>query len=142
RAASIADSRAVFAEQLRVTVQAYAQIGAFTNIVLQIPQQRTDPEGFLYRKSLPAILGGLSGRIEGTLDLPQHRRDQRFDEQVFSRTPGIRTFDAAPLLCPNSGTCLMFLNGRSLYFDPTHLSVVGADYVAPALDPMFTRIER
>jgi peptidoglycan/LPS O-acetylase OafA/YrhL len=142
RAASIGDSRAVFAEQLRATVQAYAQIGALTNIVLQVPQQRTDPEGFLYRKSLPAILGGLSGEIEGTLDLAQHRRDQRYDEQVFSHTSGIRTFDAAPLLCPNWGTCLMFVNGRSLYFDTSHLSVVGADYVAPALDPMFTRIER
>ena len=36
----------------------------------------------------------------------------------------------------------MFVNGRSLYFDTSHLSVVGADYVAPALDPIFTRIER
>jgi hypothetical protein len=142
RLASISESRAVFAEQLRATVQAYAQIGVSTNIVLQVPQQRTDPESFLYRKFLPGVLGGLSSQIEGTLDLAQHRRDQRYNEEVFARTPGIRSFDPAPRLCPNSATCLMFLNGRSLYFDTSHLSVVGADYVAPALDPMFARIER
>ena len=140
--ASIAASRAVFAEQLRATVQAYARIGAATDIVLQVPQQRTDPEGFLYRKSLPVMLGGLSGQIAGTLDLAQHRRDQRYAEEVFARTTGIRTFDPAPLLCRDSGTCLMFLDGRSLYYDTTHLSVVGAQYVAPALDPMFAHIGR
>jgi peptidoglycan/LPS O-acetylase OafA/YrhL len=142
RSASISASRAVFTEQLRATVQAYARIGVSTDIVLQVPQQRTDPESFLYRKFLPAVLGGLNGQIEGTLDLAQHRRDQRYNEEVFARTPGIRTFDLAPRLCPNAGTCLMFLNGRSLYFDTSHLSVVGADYVAPALDPLFARIAR
>ncbi len=138
---SIAASRAVFAEQLRATVQAYAQIGASTNVVLQVPQQRTDPEGFLYRRSLPAILGGQSG-AEGTLDLAQHRRDQHYDEQVFASAPEIRTFDVAPRLCLDSATCLMFMNGRSLYYDTSHLSVLGASYVAPALEPLFARIAR
>jgi peptidoglycan/LPS O-acetylase OafA/YrhL len=137
---SVAASRAVFAEQLRATAQAYAQIGASVNVVLQVPQQRTAPEGFLYRRSLPAILGGQSGAAEGTLDLAQHRRDQHYDEQVFADTPQVRTFDVAPRLCPDSGTCLMFMNGRSLYYDTSHLSVLGASYVAPALEPLFTRI--
>ena len=36
----------------------------------------------------------------------------------------------------------MFMNGRSLYYDTSHLSVLGASYVAPALEPLFTRIAR
>ena len=142
RATTVSASRAVFAEQLRATVKAYARIGVSVNIVLQVPQQRIDPEGFLYRKHLPAFLGGLSRRAEGTLDLAQHLRDQHYADDIFAQTRGIETFDTAPLLCPNGGACLMFLNGRSLYFDTSHLSVVGADYIAPALDPMFMRIER
>lgn len=60
--------------------------------------------------------------------------------EAFAGTPEIRTFDLAPMLCRNSGTCLMFVNGRPLYFDTSHLSVVGAYFVAPAFDPIFTLI--
>jgi peptidoglycan/LPS O-acetylase OafA/YrhL len=134
------DSRAVFAEQLRATIEAYAAIGATVNVVLQTPEQRSDPEGFLYRRALPAMLGGLGPGLEGTLDLAQHRRDQQFEDAVFARTPGIRTFDPAPRLCPDSGTCLLFLKGRPLYFDATHLSVAGSEYVAPVLEPLFSGI--
>jgi len=141
RTASVDTARAVFAEQLHATVQAYAQLGASVNIILPVPQQRTDPEGFLYRSTLPVILGGRRGSVEGTLDLAQHRRDQHYAAEIFARTPEIRTYDPAPALCPDSGTCLMFVSGRSLYFDPTHLSVVGAAYIVPALEPLFTRIE-
>lgn len=132
------NSRAVFAEQLRATIDAYAAIGATVNVVLQTPEQRSDPEGFLYRRALPAMLGGLKSGLEGTLDLAQHRRDQQFEDVVFAHTPGIRTFDPARRLCPNSATCLMFLNGRPLYFDATHLSVAGGEYVAPVLEPLFS----
>jgi peptidoglycan/LPS O-acetylase OafA/YrhL len=140
--ASIDAARAVFAEQLHATVQAYAQLGASVNIILPVPQQRTDPEGFLYRSALPVILGGRRGSVEGTLDLAEHRRDQRYAAEILARTPGIRMYDLAPALCPDSGTCLMFVDGRSLYFDSTHLSVFGAAHVAPALEPLFARIEQ
>lgn len=138
---AVSQSRAVFAEQLRATVQAYAQIGASINVVLQVPQQRLDPEGFLFRQSLPGFLGGLSKASRSTLDLAQHRRDQRYDEEAFAQLPAVHTFDPAPLLCPDSGACLMFANGRSLYFDAGHLSVDGASFVAPALEPLFALIE-
>jgi peptidoglycan/LPS O-acetylase OafA/YrhL len=140
RGISVSESRAAFAEQLRATVEAYGKIGADINVVLQAPLQRTDPEGFLFRRSLPTLLGGLTNRLDGTLDLAQHRRDQQYAERIFRQTSEIRTVDIAPVLCPNSSTCLMFMNGRPLYFDDNHLSVLGAQHVAGALDPIFERI--
>jgi peptidoglycan/LPS O-acetylase OafA/YrhL len=43
RSLSLAASRAVFLEQWRATKQAYDGIGATLDVVLQVPQQRTDP---------------------------------------------------------------------------------------------------
>ena len=86
-----------------------------------------------------------AGRAErpsrGTLDLAPHI-DKRYDEEALARTPELRTSQLALLLCPNSGTCLMFANVRSLHFDGSHLSVLRADYGAPALERIFTCIER
>jgi peptidoglycan/LPS O-acetylase OafA/YrhL len=140
RSISVAESRVVFAEQLRSTVKAYAQIGVSVYVVLQVPQQRLDPQSFIFRKSLPALLGGIDAKLTGTLDLSQHEQDQSFVDGVFRSAAGIQTFDPASLLCQDASTCLMFADGQSLYFDANHLNVDGAQRVAAALEPIFAMI--
>jgi peptidoglycan/LPS O-acetylase OafA/YrhL len=140
RSISVAESRAVFAEQLRSTVNVYAGIGVSVYVVLQVPQQRLDPQSFIFRKSLPAFLGGIDAKLTGTLDFAKHQQDQRFVDGVFDANAGIRTFDPASVLCPDASTCLMFAGGRSLYFDATHLNVDGAKYVSGALEPILATI--
>lgn len=140
RSISVAESRAVFAEQLRLTVKAYAEIGVSVYVVLQVPQQRLDPQSFIFRKSLPALLGGIDANLTGTLDLSQHEQDQAFVDGAFRSTAGIQTFDPAPLLCQGASTCLMFADGQSLYFDANHLNVGGAQRASAALEPIFATI--
>jgi peptidoglycan/LPS O-acetylase OafA/YrhL len=137
---SVGESRAVFSEQLRATVAAYRQIGATISVILQVPQQRVGPEALLYRRALPKLLGGVDSRSVGTLDLAQHRLDQRYAEAAFRNFPGLQVVDLSAMLCERAGTCVMFHGGQSLYFDDNHLSLLGAQYIEPELDPLFVRI--
>jgi hypothetical protein len=121
-------------------VSAYAEMGISVYVVLQVPLQRLDPQSFVFRKSLPPLLGGIDAKLTGTLDLSQHAQDQGFVDGVFQSTTGIRTFDPASVLCPNASTCLMFADGRSLYFDANHLNVDGAQRVSVTLEPIFATI--
>ncbi|MFP3458668.1 SGNH hydrolase domain-containing protein, partial [Psychrobacter sp. SIMBA_152] len=49
--------------------------------------------------------------------------------------------DPAPLLCNDEGLCRAELDGHSLYTDDNHLSEVGARFIAPALEPLFRRLQ-
>jgi hypothetical protein len=139
-AATITASRAVFAEQYRATVDAYTAIGASVYVVLQVPHQRMDPQSYVFRQTLPAFLGGIQDHSDGTLVLPEHRAAQQYADGVLESISQVHVFDPSTLLCPHGGSCLLFSEGKTLYYDNNHLSVTGAEFVSPALAPLFGRI--
>lgn len=139
-ATTLTGSRAVFAEQYRATVDAYTAIGASLYVVLQVPHQRMDPQSYVFRQTLPAFLGGIEDQSSGTLALPEHRAAQQYTDSVLESPSQVHVFDPSHLLCPHAGPCLLFREGKTLYYDNNHLSVTGAQFVSPALAPLFEKI--
>ena len=52
--------------------------------------------------------------------------------QLAASVPGVTYMDALPVICPN-GACSAYLDGKPLYFDPGHLSMVGSQDVGRAI---------
>ena len=67
--------------------------------------------------------------------LAQHG-DMERDVRAIAQRSGLKVVDPKDTLCP-ADSCLFKADDRSLYFDDSHLSVYGALYVAPALEPCF-----
>ena len=67
--------------------------------------------------------------------LAQHR-DMEDDLRVIAQRGGLRVVDPKDALCPTD-SCLYKADGRSLYFDDSHLSVYGASYVTRTIEPCF-----
>jgi hypothetical protein len=62
-----------------------------------------------------------------------HRFDEKMEESEIRdfisslavKYPKVQVFDPSQYLCPN-GVCSPYLNGQPIYFDTTHLSMVGS----------------
>lgn len=67
--------------------------------------------------------------------LAQHGNMER-EVRAIAQRSGLKVVDPKDVLCP-SDSCLYKADDRSLYFDDSHLSVYGALYVAPTLEPCF-----
>jgi peptidoglycan/LPS O-acetylase OafA/YrhL len=67
--------------------------------------------------------------------LAQHR-DMEHEVRAIAQRNGLTLVDPKDALCPVD-SCLYKADGRSLYFDDSHLSVYGALYVARTLEPCF-----
>jgi len=67
--------------------------------------------------------------------LAQHR-DMERDVRAIALRSALKVVDPKDALCP-ADSCLYKADDRSLYFDDSHLSVYGALYVAPTLEPCF-----
>jgi len=52
--------------------------------------------------------------------------------QLAESMPGVTYMDALPVICP-AGVCSAYLDGKPLYFDPGHLSMVGSREVGRAM---------
>jgi len=61
-------------------------------------------------------------------------RQERMDATMLRSA--LKVVDPKDALCP-ADSCLYKVDDRSLYFDDSHLSVYGALYVAPMLEPCF-----
>jgi peptidoglycan/LPS O-acetylase OafA/YrhL len=67
--------------------------------------------------------------------LAEHR-DMEHDVRAIAQRSGLTVADPKDALCP-ADSCLYKADGRSLYFDDSHLSVYGALYAARTLEPCF-----
>jgi peptidoglycan/LPS O-acetylase OafA/YrhL len=72
--------------------------------------------------------------------LAQHS-DMEHDVRVIAQRSGLKVADPKDALCP-ANSCLYKADDRSLYFDDSHLSVYGALYAAPTLEPCFATDRR
>jgi peptidoglycan/LPS O-acetylase OafA/YrhL len=69
-------------------------------------------------------------------DAVAQHRDMEHDVRAITQRSGLTVVDPKDALCP-SDSCLYKADDRPLYFDDSHLSVYGALYVAPTLEPCF-----
>jgi peptidoglycan/LPS O-acetylase OafA/YrhL len=75
-------------------------------------------------------------------DALAQRRDMEHDVRAIAlRSSRLVVADPKDALCP-ADSCLYEADGRSLYFDDSHLSVYGALYVARTLEPCFATDRR
>jgi peptidoglycan/LPS O-acetylase OafA/YrhL len=77
----------------------------------------------------------------GRADALAQRRDMEHDVRAIAARSGLTVADPKDALCP-ADSCLYKADGRSLYFDDSHLSVFGALYVAHTLEPCFATDRR
>ncbi|MGC6368440.1 acyltransferase family protein [Pseudomonas sp. K2I15] len=126
----------LFAERVRALVQQLRAGGHRVWLVKEIPLQDFSVP---YRLSRLAMLGRPTDK-EG-MPLADHLQRQAYISSVFEQIaaadPGVKVLDPAPKLCSVGGWCRVELDGRSLYTDDNHLSVVGSRYVEGFLEPLF-----
>ncbi len=110
------------------------EMGVFVYVLTEIPLQELVPEQFAIR----AHLRGLPAPTVG-VGIDEHRRQQRRVESVMGQLRGdnFRLVPLADDLFTPSGDSQITLDGKGLYFDEDHLSLVGAKAV---LTPVLTRV--
>jgi SGNH domain (fused to AT3 domains) len=69
-------------------------------------------------------------------DALAQRRDMEDNVRAIAQRTGLKVVDPKDALCP-ADSCRYKADGRSLYFDDSHLSAYGALYVARTLEPCF-----
>ncbi|MEB0043914.1 MULTISPECIES: acyltransferase family protein [unclassified Pseudomonas] len=128
------------AEGLRARVQELRSAGHRVWLVKEAPLQPFNPP---YRLSRLAMLHRPTTDVG--MAVADHLKRQAFIRQLFTQLAaadrGVAVLDLAPRLCDASGFCRVEFDGHSLYTDDNHLSEVGAQFVAPALEPLFIRLQ-
>lgn len=131
-AAVNSEEEAIAASLLR-TVERIIASGATPWIFLQIPQQTTNIPKVLIAQRLfdtdisPYLLGLEQQQRQNARLL--HYRDS------FERA-GAVIVDPAPLLIDREGHFMMGQGDQAFYFDNNHLSVAGAEFIAPVFQPL------
>jgi hypothetical protein len=73
------------------------------------------------------------------LDALEEYRDVERDFRALEHRGRLTTVDPKTLLC-QTGTCIFEKEGQPLYRDSNHLSALGAQFVAPAIEPCFAQV--
>ena len=128
-----------FKRGLLETLRASGSVNRAVCIVMDVPE---------YKYSLPKALGVARKRgiAEGFLKLTRAEALQQFSgperdiRALAQQHRMLRYADPKDLLC-RGDSCIFESNGELLYGDADHLSWVGAQYVASALDGCFRDIE-
>jgi peptidoglycan/LPS O-acetylase OafA/YrhL len=124
----------LFVHHVEVTLDAYNQRGITPTILLQVPTHKQHVRQAIFRAWL---LGIPTSELEEDI-----RIDRNSFVQTNSRT--LRYFKSIPssratVLDPSTyfydefGNGLIFVDGKSLYWDDDHISLVGAQRMAPML---------
>lgn len=128
-----------FADGLRAKVEQLRADGHRVWLVKEVPLQDFNVP---YRLSRLAMLGRPT-EAEGA-SLAEHMQRQAYINSVFDNIaaadPGVQLLDPTLKLCGENGKCRVELDGRSLYTDDNHLSVVGSRFVAGFLEPFFNSL--
>jgi hypothetical protein len=124
------DPHAVFARALERTIGAALRGGRRVVLVADVPEIDSNVPTAMARM----MLTGRTFDLGPTL--AAYRMRQAFVERDFtalSRRYGVAVVEPAALLCA-SGRCAVAADGRPLYRDHHHLSVFGAETLAPLFD--------
>ena len=126
------EEEAIAASLIR-TVERIIASGAKPWIFLQVPQQMTNvPKALIAQRLFGA---DLSSYLVG--EAQQQRQNARLlhYRDSFERA-GAVIVDSAPMLIDGDGHFLMGQADQAFYFDNNHLSVAGAEFIAPVFQPL------
>lgn len=140
---SKAASRAVFAQALERTIDAYRAIGAQVMVVAQVPQQLANPKNLYYR--LARDSAETQAQKQATVNalsvsMDKHQQLQQFTRQLFEmddQQQRIRLVSLDDALCQGA-TCLIG-DQDSYYKDYNHLSAKGVERVSASIGRMLTQ---
>jgi peptidoglycan/LPS O-acetylase OafA/YrhL len=129
-----AEDQPVFVKALERTIDAYGRVPAQIYIVEQVPQQPYRPVGVyvqaLFHRDRTSYIRNVS------VTRAAHEARQAFIDSTFARYRSddrVKFFDPATALCQGE-VCPVGTETHSFYWDDTHLSVAGAQFISEALE--------
>lgn len=123
-------SRNAFREGLSITLKAYEAIGARVVLVLQVPQQLSDPLEIYARAS--SIREGDVRDL--SISKAEHTELQQYVREIIQRS-GVETIELDEIFC-DSSRCPVGDNIHSYYYDDDHLSTEGSKKLVAPLEKL------
>ncbi len=133
---SKANSKAALRKGIEDTFAHYANLGVAVLVLLQVPLQEFNADE-IYLRSLD-LSGSVDKMllIQNSVSKAKHEAFQKEVNDLLSKEAAkyanITIVDPASVLC-DTQTCLAGSTEASFYFDKDHLSIVGAELLAPLL---------
>lgn len=121
-------SRTVFARGIENTIEAYQSIGVNIFIVLQVPQQKVEPETLYYKLSKISISDDII--INQSISRNYSNHLQAYNRKVFEGLTfkNVKIINLDEYYC-NDDVCLIGDKNHSYYLDKDHISISGANLV-------------
>ena len=124
----------IFREELGKTVEKLISSGKRVVLIYPIPEV-----GYNVPPTLARLV--LRGREPESFTHPLSSYMER-QKPVFDILDGLGQSDQITRIYPhkrlcNSTDCIVYANGKPLYYDDDHLSLAGADFLAPLFEPLF-----
>jgi hypothetical protein len=120
------------------TVDELQKLGVKTYFLLNTPSMSVDPPRAL---AIETMLGVSNSKVY--IDKARYLSSRAVDMDHFvAENKNSRLVIADPILmmCPEE-KCIAARDGHSLYFDTGHVSVHGANYLAPLIEPFFKELD-
>lgn len=124
-----------FAPAFKETITQLTSLGVHIWVLEQVPPHLIDvPSGLAKSVYLKRDLKSLERSFA---DVEKRRKANKDVFAQYEGLPQVSFIDPADRMCAD--TCLIELNGRSLYRDSNHLTVYGALWVQDIFDPIFEK---
>lgn len=125
---SLNNSRELFAEMLKKTLEEYRKLGVHVSIVLQVPQQKRDPK-YVYSKNI-FFEKDVNRLLENSaVPYAEHIAMQEYNRSIIQKLPFHKVINADSLFCKENEDCTLGTPKFSYYMDDDHLSSYGAELV-------------
>ncbi len=123
----------VIARGLRRTLDTIVESGARAWLVMEAPYAGYDVPNRVARE----IMRGTPPQTLFGIDMADYERRSRLMQAIIAGTTA-RIIKPSDRLCER-GRCLAVANGKPLYYDDDHVSIHGADRLAPLFSDLFVR---
>lgn len=136
------NSRLVFYDQLKSTIQMYRSVGVEIFVLLQPPQQLIEPIRFyqkLYKSDTFSFNEAYEFIHKVSVTYPQHLSLQRFNRVTFDRQSKeevVNILNPDPYFC-NQTVCDFGTVDRTYYSDTNHLSTDGLQKIRSLVEGVF-----
>ncbi|PLX96807.1 MAG: hypothetical protein C0621_01345 [Desulfuromonas sp.] len=129
------EKQRLFAEHFKKTIRFFAERKIELWLIQDVPSYDYNVSHALAKN---AVYGDVS---QVSQSLAEHRQHLAFMEGLLKEVSydGLHLIDPAEILCAG-GECVTQKEGRSLYQDSNHLSVIGADQLRECFTPLFARM--
>lgn len=135
---SMLKSRKAFEAGLENTINAYKSIGTKIVIILQVPQQKTEPKQAYYKLTSSNQLSQDNIR-KLSISRQEHNSLQAFTNEIFTKkssASNVEVLDFVDAFC-DSEKCILGNTEGSYYLDNDHLSTNGSLLILEAIKSTF-----